>query len=359
MPAMPPPEVDVALPVTRDDIVDYEDFPGRVEAVNSIDIKARVTGYLDKVHFKEGADVRQGDLLFEIDPRLYDADLARAEANLGQAEAHAKRLEADYRRAVGLLTKSALGREDYDKVAGDHAEAVAMVGVARASRDTAKLNVSFTKMTAPIAGRISRRFIDPGNLVKADDTALASIVSLDPIYVYFDVDERTTLRLQRLIREKKIQWSIDHGLPLKVGLADDEGFPKEGRINFADNRVDPDTGTWRLRGTFANPDHCLAPGLFVRVRFDIGKPYRATLVAEQALGTNQGQKYVYVVNDAGMVDEGHVTVGRLQKGLRVIENGLKPNEKIVVSGLQRVRQGVQVQPKLVDMPVILDPATAK
>jgi RND family efflux transporter MFP subunit len=184
-------------------------------------------------------------------------------------------------------------------------------------------------------------------MVKADETPLTTLVSLDPIYAYFDLDERTTLRLQRLVREHKIRWSQSEGagLPVLLGLADEEGFPKQGTINFADNHVDPDTGTWRLRGLFANADQSLSPGLFVRIHLPIGEPYPATLVSEEALGTDQGQKFVYVVDDAGTVGYRRVKVGRLHDGLRVITEGLSPGERVVVSGLQRVRPGIKVNPK--------------
>jgi RND family efflux transporter MFP subunit len=350
----PPPEVLVSLPVTRQ-VRDYVDFPGRMEAVNSIEIRARVTGYLDKVHFQEGADVQQGDLLFEIDPRPYKADLSRAEGNVLQSEGHLKRLEADYQRATDLYHKRAIGREDFDRIVGDRTEAAGALAVAKASRDLAELNLSFTKVRAPLSGRISRRYIDPGNLVKADETALTTIVSLDPIYAYFDPDERTALQLQRLVRQGKIKWSPGASFEVLLGLADEEGFPRRGVINFADNRVDPDTGTWRLRGLFANPDHTLAPGLFVRIRLPIGDTYQATLVSEEALGTDQGQKFVYVVNDKDNVEYRRIKVGRLHDGLRVIADGLLPSDKIVVSGLQRVRPGTPVSPKLAEMPVVSAP----
>jgi RND family efflux transporter MFP subunit len=343
------PEVLVSLPVSRE-VTDYVDFPGRTEAVNSIEVRARVTGYLDKVHFQEGTDVKQGDLLFEIDPRTYQAELARADATLSQAQAHLARMEADAQRASDLLPGRRISREEFDRIIGDRRESSAAVGVAKANRDLAELNLGFTKVRAPLSGRISRRYIDPGNLVKADETALTTIVSLDPIYAYFDADERTTLQLQRLVREGKIRWSPGTELPVLLGLADEDGFPKQGTINFADNRVDPDTGTWRLRGLFHNADHALSPGLFVRMRAPIGKPYTATLVSEEALGTDQGQKFVYVVDDKNKVEYRRVKVGRLHDGLRVITLGLAPMERVVVSGLQRVRPGIEVTPKLVDMP---------
>jgi RND family efflux transporter MFP subunit len=343
----------VSLPLTRE-VRDYEDFPGRTEAISSIDVRARVTGYLDKVNFKDGQDVREGDVLFEIDARPYQADLNRAEANLVQAQAHLTRLDADYRRATGLLPSKVLSREEFDKVSGDREEANAAVGVAKANRDLANLNLNFTKVRASISGRVSRRYIDPGNLVKADDTVLTSLVSLGSVYAYFDVDERTTLRLQELARTGKIKWSSDGSLPVLLRIVNEEGFPHEGKVNFADNRIDPDTGTWRLRGLFPNRRNMLSAGLYVHIRLPIGDPYRATLVSEQAIGTDQGQKYLYVVktvNDAEQVEYRRVIVGRLHEGLRVITEGLSAGEKVVVSGLQRIRPGSQIKPKMVDMPV--------
>jgi RND family efflux transporter MFP subunit len=348
------PEVQVSLPVTGT-ITDYEDFPGRIVAVNSVEIRARVTGYLEKVHFREGSDVKKGDLLFEIDARSYDAELARAEGNVVQSEGRLTRLNGDFERAQALLAKGAMSKEEIARITGDRTEAQGALLVNKAARDLAALNVGFTRVRAPLSGRISSRSIDPGNLVKADDTSVTSIVSLDPIYATFDLDERSLLRMKRLIRDKKIKWSLEEGLPVLLGLADEEGFPHEGVINFADNRVDADTGTWRLRGRFNNPDHALSPGLFVRVRLPIGESYQATLIAEEALGTDQGQKFVYVVDDANHVDYRRIKVGRLQDGLRVIIEGLSTGEKIVVSGLQRVRQGIEVVPEVVPMPAQVGP----
>jgi RND family efflux transporter MFP subunit len=364
-PPMPDPEVTVAKPESSKQVTDYEDFPGRLEAVNSIDLRARVTGYLDKVNFKEGDEVKKDDILFEIDPRSYQADLARAEGNVVQTSGRLRRLEADYDRAAFLFPKGGIGREEYDKTVGDRAEAKGAYDVALADRETARLNLSWTKVRSPINGRVSRRYLDPGNLVKAGDTVLTTIVSLDPIYAYFDLDERTTLRWKRLIKTGKIAWSLDARWPVELGLADEEGFSLHGTIDFADNRVDMDTGTWRLRALVKNSDRALAPGLFVRVRLPIGKAYTPLLVSEQALGTDQGQKYVLVARKAekagadgkktsvDQVEYCKVKVGRLHEGLRVIESGLTRDDRVIVGGLQRVRQGVTVKTVELDhMPVI-------
>jgi RND family efflux transporter MFP subunit len=334
-----PAEVFVTQPVTKE-VTEFEDFTGRTEAVDSIEIRARVTGYLDKVHFKEGAEVKQGDLLFEIDPRPYQAELDRAEANVVQAQAHLTRLDSDFERAKGLIKNQAIGKEEFDRISGDRAEAAAALGVAQASRALAKLNLDYTKITAPITGRISRRYIDPGNLVKADDTVLTSVVSQDPIYAYFDVDERTVLRLRRLIQEGKIRSARETEVPVLLGLADEEGFSRHGTINFADNRVDPNTGTLRVRAIFPNAERILSAGLFVRIRLPVGTPHPALLIPEQALGTDQGQKFLYVVTPANEVEYRKVKIGPMSDGLRVIEDGLKAGERVIVNGLQRVRPGV-------------------
>ena len=350
-PQMPPPEVEVSLPLTGE-VTDYVDFPGRVEAVNSVEIRARVTGYLEKVHFREGSDVKEGDLLFEIDRRSYEAELARAEGNVLQTEGRLTRLNGDYERAQALQAKGAMSKEEIARITGDRTEAQGLLAVNKAARDLAALNVSFTKVRAPISGRISRRSISPGNLVKADDTttSVTSIVSLDPVYGYFDLDERTMLLLKRLIREGKIEWSLEAGLPVLMGLADEQGFPRQGTINFAENRVDPDTGTWRLRGRFDNHDNALTPGLFVRMRLPIGVPHQAILITEEALGTDQGQKFIYVIDDAGKAEYRRIKVGRLHDGMRVIDSGLETGEKVVVNGLQRVRPGIEVKAEVVAMP---------
>jgi RND family efflux transporter MFP subunit len=362
---MPPAEVSVSKPETRE-VTDYEDFPGRIEAVDSVEVRARVSGYLEKVHFKEGAMVKKGDLLFEIDARLYEAELARAEGSVVQYEGQLKRLEADYHRVSNLLPSRAANREEFDKIVGDREVASGSLKVVMAERDKANLNLGWTKVRAPVSGRISRKLITPGNMVKADDTALTTIVSLDPVYAYFDLDERTTLRFQRLIRAGKVQWSTDAGLQVFLGLADEKDFPRKGTIDFADNRVDTDTGTWQLRALFNNDDKSLSPGLFVRVRLPIGSAYQALVVSEQALSTDQGQKYVYVVEKAEKTVDGakrtvdqvayrRVKVGRLHNGLRVITDGLKGDERVVVSGLQRVRPGAEVAPVLLDhMPVVAE-----
>jgi RND family efflux transporter MFP subunit len=342
--ATKPQEVIVALPETRQ-VTDYEVFTGRTEALNSITVRARVTGYLEKANFKQGADVKEGEVLFEIDPRPFRAELARTEAIVVQSEAQLARLDADFRRGSTLFSRGAIGREEYDKIEGDRKAAAGSLASAKASRDIAKLNLEWTQVKSPLTGRIGRRRIDPGNLVKADDTPLVDIVSLDPIYAYFDVDERTLLRVRRLIRDKVIKSARETEVPVWMGLADEEGATHPGTFNFGENKVDPQTGTLRAWGIFANPDNFLSPGLFVRIKVQIGAPRDAILISERALGTDQGRKFVFVVNDQNTVEYREVKIGALHDHLRVVE-GISPGDRVIVSGLQRVRRGAKVQPRL-------------
>jgi RND family efflux transporter MFP subunit len=349
MPAAGPPrapEVLVSTPLVRE-VTDYEFFTGRTEASERVDLRGRVTGYLEKTYFTEGALVQKDDLLFRIDPRPYAAELVRAEASQTQAESRLERLERDYERLRGLIGRQAVSREEFDKLTSDRAEARAAAAVATANVKLAQLNLDYTEVRAPFSGRISRRMVDPGNLVKADETILSTLVAQEPMYAYFDVDERTLLR--QLLRDGRLEAAQVNRLPIQIGLADEEGYPHPGVVNFVDNRVDPNTGTMWLRGEFVKPEREIKPGIFIRVRFPLGKPYQAVLIAEQALGTDQGQKFLFVVDDKNRVSYRPVKVGRLFDGLRVIHEGLKPTERIVVAGLQRVRAGAEIVPKVVDM----------
>jgi multidrug efflux system membrane fusion protein len=340
-----PPEVVYTLPTTAE-VTDYEDFTGRTVAIPTIEIRARVTGYLEKINFKdlEGEDVKRGSVLFEIDPRPYRAEVLREQANLHQAEAHLRRLDLDYQRALKLIESKSISREQFDLAKGQREEGAASIDMINANLALARLNLGYCEVKAPIDGRVSRTQLDPGNLVRSDETILTTIVSIDPIYAYFEVDERTMLRIRRYIEEGRVK-SVEEQVPVWIGLADEEGFPHEGKVNFFDNRLDTATGTLQLRGVFDNADRVLAPGLFARVRLPIGKPYRALMVSEQALGTDQEQKYVYVVDKDNKAEYRRVDVGRLQRGRRVVLKGLAEGERVVVSGLQRIRPGAEVQPK--------------
>jgi RND family efflux transporter MFP subunit len=339
-----PPAVVVGQPVQRV-VTDFEEFTGRLEAAASVDLRARVSGYLLKVHFRAGAEVKEGDVLFEIDPRPYQAEVDRAQAQVAQAEARLRIADADLKRAEALLkVPGALSREEYDKAVAEREAARAAVGAVRAGLDLARLNLSFCQVKAPISGRISRPFVDPGNLVKADDTLLAQIVVTDPMHVVFDMDERSVLRLRRQVQEAN---PLDGGprLPLRVGLANEKGFPHEGVVDSVGLKLDPERGTLAVRGVLANPKGLLMPGLFVRVRLPLGKPHPALLVPEKAVGTDQGRKFLYVVDEQNRVVLRAVRTGALHDGLRVIEEGLKPEEWVVVGGLERVRPGLVVAPQ--------------
>ncbi len=349
--APPPPAVTVSRPLEAE-VTDYNHFTGRTDAVESVQVRAHVWGYLDKINFTEGAEVNKGDVLFKIDPRTYDAALAQAEANLKQAEARRNSMADVYARdrASPAATPQATATLDQ----GNLAEAEAAVGSALAARDAAQLNVTYTDVVAPIGGRVSRALVTVGNLVQSGEmggTVLTSIVSLDPMYAYFDMDDLTFLRVGRSAREGKAAASADALPPVSMlGLADEEGFPHAGRIDFMDNQVDPGTGTMKARGVFPNKDRVLTPGLFARIRVPVGDAHKAVLVTDRAIDTDQGEKVVYVVDKDNVVDKRPVRLGGLHDGLREIESGVKPGEQVIVDGLQRVRGGIKVEPKLVDMP---------
>lgn len=339
-----PPEVIVTQPVVKQ-VTDYDEFTGRTESPASVTIRARVTGYLDKVLYKEGNEVNKGDVLFEIDPRPYQAQLDQDKADVANKKAAAIKAEAVWKRSEALLRSGAATREDIDTQKGDYEVARAAIVQSEAKVRASQLNLDWTKVTAPITGRASRQLIDPGNLVMADQTALTTIVALDPIYVYFDIDERTVLRFRRLMRQGKIKSYREAEIPVQIALADESDFNLTGKINFADNTIDPRTGTLRVRAVVENPERLLSPGLFVRVRVRIGTPHDSILIPEKAMGTDQGQKFLYVVNDQDTVEYRQVKIGTLTDGLRVIDEGLKPGERVIVSGLQRVRPGAKVDPK--------------
>jgi RND family efflux transporter MFP subunit len=343
----------VSYPIERE-ITDYADFTGRTAAIDSVELRARVWGYLEKVNFQEGALVKKGDVLFEIEPHTYQAALEQAVGNLVQIEARLVRLEADVARGEKLKSKGSLSEEEYDRRVGDRGETAGSMGALRAAVERARLDVKYTKVVAPIDGRISRYFVTTGNLVQAGDqgggTLLTTIVSVDPMHAYFDVDEHTALRVRQLVREGKSGSPRDGRFPVLLGLASEEAYPHLGTINFVDNQVNPKSGTIRLRGVFPNKDQVLLPGLFARVRTPIGRPHQALLVSERVLDTDQGQKILYIVNDRNEVTSRPVRLGALHNGLREIADGLKQGERVIVDGLQNVRPGVTVEPNLVDMP---------
>jgi RND family efflux transporter MFP subunit len=336
-------------------VTDYANFTGRTAAVDSVEVRARVYGYLDKVNFKEGALVSKGDILTQIDPRPYQAVYDSAMAQIKLNEAQLKQAIADYARALEIdKTPGAISKQDLDKYEAAEAAAAAAVATAKANAESARLNLEYSTVVSPISGRVSRYVVTVGNLVQAGDqgggTLLTTIVSVDPMYAYFDVDEHTALRVRQLVREGKSDSPRDGGFPVSLGLANEKGHPHAGTINFVDNQVNPKTGTLRARGVFPNTEQVLLPGLFARVRVPIGRPHKALLVSERALDTDQGQKILYVVNDKNEVVSRPVRLGALHDGRREIADGLMPGEQVIVNGLQQVRPGMTVEPKVVEMP---------
>jgi len=354
-PAAAPPTVTVSYPVECE-VTDFADFTARTAAVDSVELRARVSGHLDKVGFKEGTLVKKGDVLFKIDPRPYKAIYDNALAQIKINEAQLKRAIADNARAREVFkTPGAISREDLDKYAAIESSSDASVAAAKASAESARLNVEYTDVVSPIDGRVSRYYVTVGNLVSAGDltggTLLTTIVSVDPMYAYFDVNEHTVLRVKQLIREGKAKSPDDPDIPVLLGLANEEGHPHRGTVHFVDNQVNPKTGTLRVRGVFSNKDEALTPGYFARVRVPIGVPHKALLITERALDTDQGQKVVYVVDKDNRVATRPVRLGALHDGRREVTDGLKSGERVIVNGLQQVQPGMTVEPKLVEMPV--------
>lgn len=339
-PPMQTPQVTVA-PVVQRVVADWDDFTGHFEAVNSVDVRPRVGGFVERVAFTEGATVRQGDVLFVIDQRPYQAEVARAEAALAQARTRNQLAAVELDRAKKLVSTQAISREELDARTSGHAEGDAAVRAAEAAVRLARLNLDWTVVRAPIAGRVGRADITRGNLVQSgppSPTLLTTIVSLDPIYVYFDTDEQSYLKYMGGV-------SARSGRPVLIGLANESGFPHQGTLNFVDNRIDGSSGTIRARALLSNPNAQLTPGLFARVRLLGSDRHMATLVQDRAIGTDQDRKFVLVLKSDNTVDYRPVVTGRVVDGLRIVESGLTPNERVVINGLMRVRPGMKVVPK--------------
>ena len=339
--AKPAPEVTVAQVLLRP-VSDANAFTGRIQAVDTIQIKPRVSGYVDTVHFREGATVKKGDLLFTIDPRPYRAESDRLAANLAQAKAEAKNADANAARGSKLVQQHAVSQEEADRLDTAAASAKAQVASVQAALDNARLNLSFTEVRAPVDGKVSNAQITAGNLVTPTDT-LTSVVTVDPMYVYFDVDEQTFLKLDRLPRAN------GHAPDVEMGLADEQGYPHVGKIDFVDNQIRAGAGTIRLRAVFPNTDGAYTAGLFARVELRSGNTQPRALIDDKAVGTDLGNKFVYVVGKDKKVEYRRVSTGALVDGLRVVDSGLNADDVVVVNGLQRVRPGVEVNAKRVAM----------
>jgi RND family efflux transporter MFP subunit len=376
-PAKAPPEVTVARPVERE-VLDNVPFTGRIEAIETVEVRARVSGYLQKVFFKPGSEVKgppapaataagitgalssragltplvgasaleaeknEGDLLFQIDPRPYQAELDKAEGQVVLYAAKLERLEREYDRSKLLVAQRAISPQELDKAAGDRDEAVGGLRAAKANVETYRLNLAFTRITAPIGGRVGRSFIDVGNLVKADSTLLTNIVARNKVYAYFDVDENMVLRLERDVREGKVKANGKALVLLRQ--ANESGFPHRGTVDFLESQLHRGTGTLEVRALFPNDDGILKPGAFVDIRVPVGEPAKALCIPEKAVGSDQGDKYVYVVDQDNKVAYRRVKLGGVQDdGMQVVKEGLTPTDWIVVNGLQRVRDGVTVR----------------
>src|SRR5215475_6242718 len=347
-PPPPTPKVTVAHPVERE-LTDWDEYTARLEAIDSVEVRARVSGYLESVHFREGSVVKKGDLLFLIDPRPYEAQLRRAEGDLELAKSRLSLAQKNLARVAFLVKSQAMSKEEAETRAAAVRQAEAGVAAAQAAVDAAKLDVEFTRITAPVGGRVSRKLVTEGNLINGgigtQGTLLTTIVSLDPLYVYFEASERDYLKHVRLTKAGARPSSRDFKNPVYVGTADEQGFPHEGYMDFVDNQIDRGTGTIQWRAIVPNPDGLLAPGLFVRLRLVGSDKYHALLIPEEAIQSDQAQKFVWVVDDQNRVRYRQVQIGTLHDGLRVVSEGLTPAERVIIHGVQRARPDAVVEPE--------------
>jgi len=342
--APPPPQVTVAKVVAKD-ITQWDEFTGRIAAVETVELTPRVGGYIEKITFKEGQEVKQGDVLFLIDARSYKAEFDRAEAEVASARSRVNLAQSEMGRAKSLADSRAISKEELDQRESALATATSDVHVAEAALAIARLNLSFTEVRAPISGRAGRALVTTGNLARPDSTVLTTLVSLDPVYVYFEGDEQAYLHYNRLARAGGRKSSRDARNPVRVGLADEIGYPHEGVVDFLDNQVDPLTGTIRARAVLANGDRVFTPGLFARVQLLGSLKFTALLIDEKAVITDQDRKYVYVVDAENKAQRKDIVLGRMTDDKRIVESGLARDDRVVVSGMQKIfMPGMPVQP---------------
>jgi RND family efflux transporter MFP subunit len=345
--APPPPKVSVARPLVRD-IVEWDEYTGRLQALESVEVRARVSGYLQSINFADGGVVREGDLLFVIDPRPYEAVLKRTQAEVQLAQSRLDQAKADATRGERLLGPHAISAEEVERRGATFHQAEASVASARAAVEAAALDVEFTHVLSPIAGRAGRHLVDEGNLVNGgapNATLLTTIVSLDPIHCYFDTDERSVLKYLRLAQRGELASSREVNNPVEVGLADETGFPHKGWMDFLDNQLDLGTGTMIGRALLPNSDLLLTPGLFVRVRLPGSARHAAVLLPDEAIATDLDQKFVWVVDAQNHAQLRRVAIGPLHEGLRIVREGVGPEDRVVVAGIQRVRPGLELAPE--------------
>jgi multidrug efflux system membrane fusion protein len=337
------PAVTVAAAVARE-ITEWDEFTGRLEAVNTVEVRPRVSGYVSSVRFREGALVRKGDLLFQIDPRPFQAEVDRLRAELQRTQSTQRRAKSELERARRLTSENAMAGEEYERRESVAEEVVAQIAAVEAALRAAELNLEFTRVVAPISGRVGRAIITEGNLVSSgpgEGTLLTTVVSLDPMYAAFDADEATFLAQAAQSRARGRGASA--AVPIRMALAGDDEFERKGRLHFLDNQLDPATGTIRIRAVFDNADGALTPGLFVRLQMPGRRAYRAVLIEDRAVGTDLDKRFVYTVDGKGVIVSRPVTLGPVVDGLRVVRSGITAGESVVVNGLQRVRPGVRVQ----------------
>lgn len=347
--APPAPEVSVAM-VVSERITEWDEFTGRLQAPETVNLTPRVSGYIEKVHFTEGALVNKGDLLVELDPKPFAAEVARLKAELQSAQSALVLAENEYNRAEKLSSARAISDELLDTRLARKQQTAASVASVKAALQRAELDLSYTRITAPISGRVSYAQITAGNYVNAGQSQLTSLVSTDKMYAYFDVDEQSYLKYLRLTEAGKRADTRDaQANPVYMALADDSRYQHIGNIDFVDNSVNQQTGSIRIRASFANQDNRLLPGLFARIKLVGSDSYQGILIDEKAIGTDLNNKYVLVVNDDNQLEYRPVTLGEKVNGLRIVREGLTATDKIVVNGLQRVMPNIQIQPKLVDM----------
>jgi membrane fusion protein, multidrug efflux system len=349
--APPPPQVSVAQVLVKQ-VKDWDEFTGRLQAVETVEIRPRVSGYIDKVAFTEGSLVKRGALLFVIDPRPYQAEYDRAAADLKRAKTALDLGRIELTRVQRLKDSGAVSQEELDQRKSAVAQQEADVAGAGAALESASLNLNFTKVTSPVDGRVSRAEVTRGNLVTGGSnggTLLSSVVSMDPIYLYFDADEQSYLRYAQMARSGELPNSGDTGSPVQVGLANEEGFPHAGKVDFVDNQLNPQTGTIRARAVLQNKEGHFTPGMFARVQLLGSGEYSAVLIDDRAVNTDQSQKYVLVLGANDQIEYRKVKLGRVIGGLRVVREGLKAGDVIVVNGAQRVHPGVTVAPQRVTM----------
>jgi len=346
----PPPNVTVARPIERE-VIEWDEYTGRLEARDRVEVRPRVSGYIVEAPFEEGSIVKKGDVLFIIDDRVFNAELAAAQAQVAKGQAQVAYSANEFKRLQDIRPSGGASELEVENARQRLKEAEADVAAANARVDTAQLNVDWTRVKAEIAGRIGRKDVTPGNLVTGvgptsagTATVLTTITSLDPIDAYMDVDEQSVLKYQRLSQEKKRISAREMQIPIFMGLSSEQGFPHEGVVDFVNNEINPDTGTLRGRGVFANPfPHYLTPGLFARLRIPGSGRYQAILIPDLAIGTDQDQRFVLVVKDDGMVERKPVKLGALFGRFRVVEEGLAAQDRVIINGLQRARPGAPVK----------------